>query len=79
MPLFCFFPSGCFPQSDTDLWHVGEPLQDGENTLKVVRHRGVCDSVVVHDLHTTQLVVGGVNLTTKNLKYSREKMRTEKI
>lgn len=45
----------------THLRHVGEPLQDGKHTLKVIWHRGVRDSIVVHDLDPSQLVVGSVN------------------
>lgn len=41
----------------TNLRHIGEPLQDGEDTLKVIWHGGVRDSVVVHDLDPSQLVV----------------------
>lgn len=66
---FSFFCSGySAPGLKPDLRHVGEPLQDGVNAVKVVRHRGVCDAVVVHDLHAAQLVVGRVHLATENLK-----------
>lgn len=42
---------------ETNLWHIGEPLEDGEDALKVIWHSGVCDSIVVHDLDPSQLVV----------------------
>lgn len=41
----------------TNLWHIGEPLQNGEDALKVIWHGGVRDSIVVHDLDPSQLVV----------------------
>lgn len=50
-----------------DLRHVGEPLEDGEDALKVIRHGGVCDSIVVHDLDPSQLVVGCIDLSSQNL------------
>lgn len=37
--------------------HVGQPLQEGENALKVVTDGVVGHAVVVHDLDSTQLVV----------------------
>lgn len=37
--------------------HVGQPLQDGENSLEVVADSVVGHAVVVHDLDSTQLVV----------------------
>lgn len=49
------------------LRHIGEPAQDSENALKVIGHRGVRHSVVVHDLDASQLVVGGVHFSTQNL------------
>lgn len=47
----------------THLRHVGEPLEDGKDTLKVIWHCGVCDSIIVHDLDPSQLVVGSVNFS----------------
>ena len=49
------------------LGHVGEPLQESEHTLEVIAHRAVGHTVVVHDLHSTQLVVGGVHLPAQHL------------
>lgn len=47
----------------TNLWHIGEPLQDGEDALKVIWHCGVRDSIIVHDLDASQLIVGSVNFS----------------
>ena len=60
-----------FKQS-ADLWHVREPPEDGEDTLKVIWHSGVSDSIVVHDLDSSQLVVGSVDLSAQNLYKSKE-------
>ena len=49
------------------LRHIGEPPQDSENALKIIGHRSVRHSVVVHDLDASQLVVGGVHFSTQNL------------
>lgn len=50
-----------------DLWHIGQPLQDGVHALEVVWHSDVGDAVVMHDLHAAQLVVGGINLSAQDL------------
>lgn len=50
-----------------NLWHIGEPLEDGEDALKVIWHGGVSHSIIVHDLDPSQLVVGGINLSAQNL------------
>lgn len=51
----------------TNLWHVGEPLEDSEDALKVIWHCGVCDSIIVHDLDPSQLVVGSIDFPAQNL------------
>lgn len=51
----------------TNLRHVGEPLEDGEDALKVIWHCGVCDSIIVHDLDPSQLVVGSIHFSAQNL------------
>lgn len=51
----------------TNLWHEGEPLEDGEDALKVIWHCGVCDSIIVHDLDPSQLVIGSINFSAQNL------------
>ena len=49
------------------LWHIGQPLQDGTNTLEVIWHSDMRDAIVMHDLHTSQLVVGRVNVSAQDL------------
>lgn len=39
------------------LGHVGQPLQNCENSLEVVANGVVGHTVVVHDLDSTQLIV----------------------
>lgn len=55
-----------------NLWHIGEPLQDGEDSLEVIWHSGVCDSIIVHDLDSSQLVVGSIDLSAQNLFRNRD-------
>lgn len=50
------------------LGHVGEPLQESVDPLKVVAHCAVCHSVVVHDLNASQLIVRCVDLPTQDLQ-----------
>lgn len=54
-----------------NLWHVREPLQDSKDTLKVIWHTGVCDSIIVHDLNSAKLVVGSIHLSAQNLERNR--------
>lgn len=49
------------------LWHIGQPLQDGTNTLEVIWHSDMRDAIVMHDLHTSQLVVGRINISAQDL------------
>lgn len=55
-----------------NLWHIGEPLEDGEDAFKVIRHGGVCDSIIMHDLDPSQLVVGSIDLSAQNLHRNRD-------
>ncbi len=55
-----------------NLWHIGEPLEDGEDAVKVIWHSAVCDSIVVHDLDPSQLVVGSIDLSAQNLQRNRD-------
>lgn len=54
-----------------NLWHVREPLQDSKDTLKVIWHTGVCNSIIVHDLNSAKLVVGSIHLSAQNLERNR--------
>lgn len=54
-------------QHPSYLGHVGEPLQDGVDPREVIRDGDMGDAIVVHDLHPSQLVVGGVNFTAQHL------------
>lgn len=47
------------------VWHEGDPVHNLRYTLKVVVGRHVRDTILVHDLGTTQLQVRSVNLTTE--------------
>lgn len=58
-------------RADGYLGHVGEPVQQHVDSLKVITHSAVCHTVVVHDLNPTQLVVGGVYLSTQHLRERR--------
>lgn len=49
------------------LGHVGEPLEDGVDAFKVVGDSHVGDPVVVHDLHSAQLVVRRVDFPAQDL------------
>lgn len=54
----------CESQQEQDyLGHVGQPLQQVKDSLKVIADSTVGHTVVVHDLNSTQLVVGGVHLS----------------
>lgn len=55
------------PAAPSYLGYVGEPLQDGVDPLKVIWHGDMGNTVVVHDLHSSQLVVGSVNLPSQHL------------
>lgn len=49
------------------LWHVGEPLQNGIDTFKVITYSAVGHSIVMHDLDATQLVIRSIHLSSKHL------------
>ena len=49
------------------LGYVREPLQDGVDPLEVILDGDVGNAVIVHDLHASQLVIGGVNFTSQHL------------
>lgn len=55
------------------LGHVGEPLEDGVDAFEVIRDGHVGDTVVVHDLHSAQLVVRGVDFPAQDLPRRRTK------
>lgn len=55
------------------LGHVGEPLQDIEDSLKVVTNGGVGHTIVVHDLNPTKLVVRCVHFSAQHLSYEKGK------
>lgn len=57
--------SGC--QGTPHLWYIGQPFQNGADSLEVIWHGDVGDPVGVHDLHATQLVVGCVDFSSQDL------------
>lgn len=61
--------------SKSHLGHVGQPLQQSKDALKVVTNGAVGHAVVVHDLNSAQLVVGRVNFSTQNLMHTTEHKR----
>lgn len=47
--------------------HVGEPLQQSKDALKIITDSAVGHPVVVHDLNATKLIVGCVNFSAQHL------------
>jgi hypothetical protein len=54
-------------RSSSGFGNVGEPANDAENTFQVVGGGKVRDSVLVHDLSSSELQVRGVDFATENL------------
>ena len=57
-----------WPLISPHLWYVGEPFEQGTDAVKVLAADVVRDAVLVHDLHTAQLIIGGVYLTAQQLQ-----------
>lgn len=59
--------------------HIGQPLQEGENTLEVVADGVVGHAIVVHNLDSTQLVVWCVNFPAQNLQEEKNKNKKKTV
>lgn len=50
------------------LGHVRQPVQDSENSFKVIANDVVGHPIVVHNLDAPELVIGGVYFPPKDLE-----------